>query len=228
VASYDFSNEDDVSRFDRDLDEYSRNRGLDWKQIDLVRCFRGLHESRPDIFYAVLDLKLSLSVMECDSIRMLKCQSRETPDETFEFYRYLTSFIVRYRAFYDKFMSFVIRVGYPKSLNSFDKAKSRNQAFYKIVSKSPAFFTTSGRVFIFDPELLTWLCEYLNEINSNFRTPEVHGTGKVRKWVFNPLALSDTPFDQFFAGCSNLVAFVGIVRTLSDAAIEDAKTERTR
>jgi hypothetical protein len=83
-------------------------------------------------------------------------------------------------------------------------------------------------VFIFDTALLTWLNGYLNEINSNFRTPEVHGTGKARKWVFNPLVLTDTLFDLFFTGCSNLVAIVGIVRTLSDAAIEDAKTERAR
>lgn len=118
--------------------------------------------------------------------------------------------ILRKRAYWDKFFGVVIMWLDPENYNSFVNSKSRKKAFMKIVSKweaipfhlievivrhsqsLPNFHEVVDNLYdnnISPQEFLDWLFNFINELN-DYRTPEAHGTGRLRKFTLVNSALN--------------------------------------
>jgi hypothetical protein len=91
-----------------------------------------------------------------------------------DMHRFNNSFILRYRAIWDKIMGVIILVYDPSSYDSFLKSKSRRTKFARIAEKIKKIPTD----FI---ELVT---QRLESFENTFRTPEAHGTGRLRIYSF--------------------------------------------
>ncbi len=91
-----------------------------------------------------------------------------------DIYRYNSSYVFRYRALWDKIMGLLILVFVPNEYASFFGSKKKLKAFKKIAIKIPEI----------DESFITQVSKSLDEFSEKFRTPEVHGTGSLRKWAF--------------------------------------------
>jgi len=91
-----------------------------------------------------------------------------------EIQRYSTTFVLKYRALFDKIMGFIILMFAPADYDAFAKARRKRNSFAKIAPKMPQVPT----------ELVLQIEELLTRFDNTFRTPEAHGTGVLRKWVF--------------------------------------------
>jgi hypothetical protein len=97
-------------------------------------------------------------------------------------HRHANSFVFRYRAIWDKIMGLFVLLAEPSRYESYIGAKSRKAAFRKICEKSESFPKDFGEQ----------LSGILTSFDNAFRTPEAHGTGRLRKFTF---ALGD-PIDR--------------------------------
>ncbi len=91
-----------------------------------------------------------------------------------------TSFVLRYRAIWDKIMGFLLLVLTEDEYKAFDKAKSRKKAFKKSVEKANI-----------PEEFYAEVLEKLENFDNKFRTGEAHGTGVLRKFVFDMCPIND-------------------------------------
>jgi hypothetical protein len=121
--------------------------------------------------------------------------------------RSYTALAFRCRAFWDKYMGFVIMCIDPLKYKKFDKANSRKKEFFKIarswmpsdypllmqlpvlngLDSEPDFARLIDRWYSneFYPEpFLSILEEWVHSLDY-IRTPEAHGTGVLRKWSFS-------------------------------------------
>ena len=91
---------------------------------------------------------------------------------------------LRYRAFYDKFMGILVLALCPDDYDSFIKADSRKKEFGKKM------------VGHLDSSSIKSLIASISHLDDTFRTPEVHQTGRMRKWVLSSQDLFlDNEFD---------------------------------
>ena len=81
--------------------------------------------------------------------------------------------VMRYRAFYDKFMGVLVLAFCPDEYDSFVKADSRKKEFGKKMTDH------------LDPCEIKSLNASISHLDDTFRTPEVHQTGRMRKWVLS-------------------------------------------
>lgn len=84
-------------------------------------------------------------------------------------------------------MGILILMYNTENYDKFRKAKSRKKEFEKLCKDIPHIPT----------ELVTNMIQSIADFDQNFRTPEVHGTGSVRKWSFTMLSLHQTPLAEF-------------------------------
>lgn len=89
-------------------------------------------------------------------------------------HRYATSFVFRYRALWDKLMGLLILLAEPTKYERYVSAKSRKAEFKKI---SVVSLTLSS-------ELAEQISDILSTFDNDFRTPEAHGMGRLRKYTF--------------------------------------------
>jgi hypothetical protein len=107
-----------------------------------------------------------------------------------DFHRVCSSFILRYRALWDKIMGFLVLTFIPQKYKDYENAKSRKRTFKKIVNTLIESDTEKHRVFnIFAEEIIP----ILEGFDNVYRTPEAHGTGVLRKWSFSNLSFQDDP-----------------------------------
>ena len=81
--------------------------------------------------------------------------------------------VMRYRAFYDKFMGVLVLAFCPDEYDSFVKADSRKKEFGKKMTDH------------LDPCEIKSLNASISHLDDTFRTPEDHQTGIMRKWVLS-------------------------------------------
>lgn len=185
MSRWDFKNIEALKDFDMRIDMLSLSKGFGITGINLARSHRIYGENDPLTFYAIVDIKVNLlNIFSC--VRDIQIMwERIDPESVFRFQRLWFEFVCLYRAFYDKYMSLMIRCGWPDRLGKFEKAKSKNSEFLKIVKSTEAAYVADG-VFIAIPEEFAERCyEHIKYINDQYRTPEVHGAGKARKWIFS-------------------------------------------
>jgi hypothetical protein len=97
-------------------------------------------------------------------------------------FRYQFSFIVRYRALWQKFLGIAILRAFPDKYETFMKQTSKKKAFIKIVRDTLGDNEASSR-------LLQEIMDHLKDFDEDFRTTEIHGTGRIRKWIFTSQTL---------------------------------------
>lgn len=91
-----------------------------------------------------------------------------------EIQRYSTTFVLKFRALFDKIMGFIILMFAPAEYEAFAKARRKRNSFAKIARNIPQV----------PKELVEQIGEILTRFDNTFRTAEAHGTGVLRKWVF--------------------------------------------
>ncbi|MFN2454700.1 MAG: hypothetical protein ABR577_10825 [Pyrinomonadaceae bacterium] len=186
------------------LNKYEKAKlGLSPNHISLVNAYDKLQERKDGgrVFTALLDLQINYILLARDHTDMLAIMNTYFPtifkilddgsikyksegssvfdsEENFfgkmEVQRYSTTFVLKYRALFDKIMGFIILMFAPAEYETFFRARRKKNSFVKIVGKMPQV----------PQELVAQIEKLLTGFDDTFRTPEAHGTGVLRKWVF--------------------------------------------
>ncbi|MCK4742902.1 MAG: hypothetical protein KAT25_03705 [Sulfuriflexus sp.] len=193
---------EEVKTFETLLKEYVNQQAqFSLSHISLVDVYDSLQirEDGGKVFTAILDITINFMLLHCDSHRVGatwnqyfskgKLEGGSILDSQVKFsgkmeiHRFNSSFVLRYRALWDKLMGFLILYYSPKNYDKFCKSKSRKRSF-KSLSKDITQLTDE---FVQSVEGL------LTEFDNKFRTPEAHGTGALRKYSFTMESMGKNP-----------------------------------
>lgn len=138
------------------------------------------------LFAALFDLKITIAFLFIDSIKAAPDGDSMNRRDDIDILSNLVLFkkklkmlhenidlVMRYRAFYDKFMGVLVLAFCPDEYDSFVKADSRKKEFGKKMA---------GHL---DSSDIKSLNASISHLDDTFRTPEVHQTGRMRKWVLS-------------------------------------------
>ena len=138
------------------------------------------------LFAALFDLKITVAFLFIDSIKAApdgdSMNRRDDIDilsnpvlfkKKLKLLHENIDLVMRYRAFYDKFMGVLVLAFCPDEYDSFVKADSRKKEFGKKMA---------GHL---DSSDIKSLNASISHLDDTFRTPEVHQTGRMRKWVLS-------------------------------------------
>ena len=183
----------EVQRFEELLSQYVATRAQFYpNHISLVNAYDKLqqHAHGGRIFSALLDIQLNYMLLHCDSHAAGATWNRnftpgkleggsvlDTPDKFFgkmDIHRFNTSFVLRYRALWDKIMGLLVLFLSPHDYERFIKSKSKKKSFKKIMD---GVDEQAGQTFADLEKILT-------KFDDSFRTSEAHGTGVLRKFSF--------------------------------------------
>lgn len=90
-------------------------------------------------------------------------------------HRHGTSFVYRYRSAFDKIMGIFIFLSEDNDkYEQYNSSKSRLKEFKKIIGKNK----------FLDTETLDHFIQHIQKFDEQFRTSEIHGNGRLRKWTF--------------------------------------------
>ena len=193
----------DIQKFEKYLNKYeTEETGYSIKYFSLEKWFDVVSKEEGDdnrAFFALIDIKLSLSHVfrDMQSVRKVcnenfskgKLEGDNFLDSypiflgKIELHRAIASFVLKYRAMWDKIMGFLILIIVPDAYEKYMTARSRKKRFKDIFSKLES--ETSE----FAEEIHTKITTFDNK----YRTAEAHGTGMVRKYAFEMGLLKDSP-----------------------------------
>ena len=138
------------------------------------------------LFAALFDLKITVAFLFIDSLKAApdgdSMNRRDDIDilsnpvlfkKKMKMLHENIDLVMRYRAFYDKFMGVLVLAFCPYVYDSFVKADSRKKEFGKKMTDH------------LDPCEIKSLNASISHLDDTFRTPEVHQTGRMRKWVLS-------------------------------------------
>ena len=138
------------------------------------------------LFAALFDLKITVAFLFIDSLKAApdgdSMNRRDDIDilsnpvlfkKKMKMLHENIDLVMRYRAFYDKFMGVLVLAFCPDEYDSFVKADSRKKEFGKKMTDH------------LDPCEIKSLNASISHLDDTFRTPEVHQTGRMRKWVLS-------------------------------------------
>ncbi len=200
--AFSLGSRDEVVTFEVMLDSYStQNFQMPLQHISLVEAYDFL-QNRTDggrVFAAVLDLRINLILVFSDITSMGavwnkffskgKLEGGSVLDNAIKFngkmdiHRFNTSFVLRYRALWDKVMGLLVLMDAPQYYDQFMKAGSRKKEFIKIAEAQK----------ICEEVFIEELVDLLTTFDNKFRTSEAHGTGVLRKYSFLMESMIDNP-----------------------------------
>lgn len=192
----DLSNDDELRELEAQFDRYIESRAgfPSVVHFSLVEVRRALVND-PDVgrkFAALLDIRISMGLLQCDNIKLGKLANKaihhldgraplETVDAAFDLrmdiHAAANSFIFRFRSIWDKVMGLYVLTFRPDSYNAFCSARSRKRMFTTLMKGVPEIEALSA--FAKHAE------DVVGRFDDFFRTPEAHGTGRLRKHTFN-------------------------------------------
>jgi len=112
-------------------------------------------------------------------------------------------------------MNLVIQSGWKEEFHNFNSAKSKNRAFRKILIANDTAFVADG-VFIKIPaEFTQWCFDFIDYVNKQYRNPEVHHSGKARKWIFTATDEEKVHLEKFNELIKNMWQFLHIIATIA-------------
>jgi hypothetical protein len=133
-------------------------------------------------------------------------ESEEEFETKLQSYRHQTAFVLRFRAFLDKLMGFLVMLKKPDRYDEFVGSKSRRKSFAKLFNELSL-----------DQGIFDSIVTAVDIIDTKFRTAEAHGSGVLRKLVFQVNALDSEHRDILLIQWKEIT---GIVNSLP-ALIED-------
>lgn len=219
---FELKNRDEVIIFEKYLHNYCQKRSNSSypKYISLVPAYEQLHSRRDGgrIFTALLDLHISFILTYDDVVEIAniwnnnfskgKLEKGSILDNEHKFigkiliHRYFTSFVLRYRALWDKIMGLLILFFLPDKYDKFISADHRRKKF-NILAKE---------ITVLNEELILQINQTINEFDNKFRTSEAHGTGVLRKWTFLMESMDENPqieIIKFWNAISKMVGNIG-------------------
>ena len=167
--------------------------------ISLTSAFDYLskRDDRNRVFAALLDVQINFLMLWIDSSSVGAAWAAfspagnlaggsilDSPPKFFgkmDIHRYNSSFVLRYRALWDKLMGLLILIQAPAEYDGFYAAKSRKKMFRRIAIR------------FWDHVSIDSLTEFLDKFDDSFRTAEAHGTGVLRKSSFTMETLDKNP-----------------------------------
>lgn len=178
----------EVLTFSKLIDDYVNDEAhLPFHGIDLPRWYDKCMKMGNDggrLFSAILDLKITYAFVFVDFQRIVPglkvINQKETQDvlaDPMLFKEKITllhgniDMAIRFRSFYDKFMGVLVLLLCPDKYNKFASARSHKSDFRKLMV---------GHI---ESESLDSLYTIISSLDGDFRTAEVHQTGRMRKWV---------------------------------------------
>lgn len=196
------NNRNEVETFENMLREYIKTRAqYSLSHISLVKAYDKLR-TRDDggkIFAALIDIEINFVLLYCDihniggiwnqKFSKGKLEGGSVLDSKDKFFgkmdihRFSSSYVLLYRALRDKIMGLLILIFSPERYESFYRSKSKKKSFKRIVEKIPQI----------SPEFITSINDSLTKFDNEFRTPESHGTGSLRKWSFLMESMAENP-----------------------------------
>lgn len=164
-------------------------------------------------FYSLLDLKINVVLLSNDMWTVGRMwneafttaaeRQRNALDDPavflakMSFHEALNSFVLRYRAVWDKVFSFMVLDLAPEAYTSFrNQKKGRRRAFLRAVGDHPSLSKPRLEAVLHD----------LERFESIFRTPEIHDTGSIRTWSFTITEFSGSPHELLVGFWNNLVS----------------------
>jgi hypothetical protein len=191
--------------------------------VSLERAFLKYGAESPQLFYCWLDLVTNLAILELDYFDLsahwndsIKHDTKDvyadfTIEERLDFHRAVTTFVIRYRSLWDKFFGILILLSDPDRYDDYISAKSKRKFFVKFVEKNWSNDATAT---------IQELDGYLVQFENLFRTPELHGSGKARKWTFmlnslefteeNPMTFLFRMYSRIFNEVNSIAKQLGI------------------
>lgn len=231
IDTFRFNSSDEVTAFENILRDYANERSqFDWSYVSLAHVYNKSQtiDNGLRIFYSYFDIILSIVLLYSDIYNVCivesdlyknfssgqeKGKAVFEPKEKFlkmmDMNRYRTSFILRYRALWDKVMGFLILIVSPTDYGSFCNSKSKKKSFRKIAKKH---LITQPYLL----EVIEILDGPLMDFDDNFRTPEAHGTGTFRKWASHIDSAEENPEDEFRAYWNMLNRMMHKIRDIFD------------
>lgn len=208
-------NEEDVRKIETLILSYSkRQTGTSLPYIDIVKAYHkltphGNHGSR--VFAALIDLKINFTLLSLDSFfagakwneqNSIKLSDEENVLDNpslfykrFEIHRHHSNYIPRYRAIWDKIMGILLLIHSEEIYNKYNAAKSRKKAFKNL----------SSEVKFLEKNFADNIFEHLVKFDDNFRTPEVHRFGSLRKYSFLKSPHEEEEYKEFLSSWNYLI-----------------------
>lgn len=168
-----------------------------WDLCDAWRATEG-REDHARVFAALLDIWLVFASMHMDmhgigaiwndkfSKGRLEGGSILESEEKFfgkmRIHHHSTGFILRCRAFWDKWMGILVLLLLPMEYEKFLRAKSRRRYFERLTVEQGLPINTDAA---------SHVCRHVSALDGRFRTAEAHGTGVLRKWTLSMMSLGD-------------------------------------
>ncbi len=198
--SFKLNNKQEALIFDELLDKYLRV-STEKHHISLGRIWDTL-ESNPkggQLFTAFLDLRINLVLLEMDISTICGILNREPegitlPDSlalsdvklffnSMELHRANNAFVLRCRAIWDKILGVIVLIVAPENYEKFQKGDSRQKMFQGIAKLTRKISL----------EFCEHILQVITDFDDQYRTPEAHGMGKIRKWTFAAVRGDDSP-----------------------------------
>ncbi len=197
----------DVVKFEELADAYARTRAQVPVTHLSLSAFFDHCQQRDDggkLFSAMLDIFINFLLLYCDMIAVAatwntnfskgKLEGGSILDSEAKFlgkmdvHRFNSSFVLRYRALWDKLMGLMIMLKAPNQYEKYFSARSRQATFEKIAVEEK----------IMSHEAVSSISNLLKEFDNEFRTAEVHGTGALRKWTLSMESMDENPSIKIF------------------------------
>jgi hypothetical protein len=219
VQAFPLSSPDEIAAFEAHLDEYVARftSHQSFRHFSLVRCYECL-QSDPNgskIFASLVDIRIGLALLYCNSSVLSRLFNKTLPttdnntqvfseleafDLRMEMHSHANAYVLRLRSLWDKFMGILVLRLEPEKYEYFASAKRKKATFRKIFANSR----------VVPLEFVTQAEHVMQEFDDSFRTPEIHGTGSLRKSSFT----WEDPFQSpanFLLGYWNFINLVAHV-----------------
>jgi hypothetical protein len=214
------STREEVVRFEELFAAYQKERGwFAMGSLSLATAWDRLQcrDDAPRLFSALLDLWLTFILLHLDATsisgtwntlfskgKLEGGSALDSPERFFgkmDIHRFSTSYVLRYRAFWDKTMGFLILLLAPEKYDKFYGAPGRKKFFKEVFASEQ------------EHPLVIIIDKYVTEFDDKFRTPEAHGSGVLRKWTLSMQSGTENPQVR-------LLGFLNLA-TLTIAALGD-------
>lgn len=201
VEHFKLSSREEIETFEALIQEYAKTAWPIPNHISLVTAFDSL-QGREDggrIFTALLDLYLSFVFLYYDMCEIGgtwnknfskgKLEGGSILDDSKKFvgkmkiHRFATSYVLRYRALWDKLMGLMVLVEVPSAYDTFCGATKKKKSFTKIAKDKN----------LLPEQELTDMIDGLAKFDEKFRTGEAHGVGALRKWTLTMVGVDQNP-----------------------------------